>query len=457
MQNYTKLPDHLLKQAEQLNASQQIPISFEQSPPEFHIPFLAIGAGAVFVIGISVFGGYSFFIAPRVQAHSVLKSLKPRVTAVYQAVSNVHKSMKSIEKKATADITIDPSHSAMNHGSAIHSQLSRIEADAYVLGTSTIGVDSKGLLEGAVQGLQQHSNALLQQLSVSPDVAGAETAFQQQYITAIKDLKRTAVQSIDLIISAQSTVYNLQTSSPNTPSLSEVNETMGKPALIKDQSDPYFTEALKISRYYERITDLVLTMNTKVRSFSISLASAANSMAALGQENMSTEGAKITMTQSQQYLLEAERHAKEITTLLNTLKTISPDELPAHAEEFHKHNIAVLNSLNNYFEGTTTVMHGFIDSTNSILTKISTGIIGPADLILYQQTIEKGMRQATVLDAAFIAEFQSILGEEKAITDSFWENTTILRDGDLLLADINSYNLSIEALATKNSVIFFTD
>lgn len=410
----------------------------KMSFPSFSFPLHNKMFLPVITLGILVFFGagataaYLFVITPKVNTFKFVNDFKPKISTLKTAFVAVNSSLEQLHQLAVEEIQLDTSNPTLK--------------------TQQPNSTSTALLIYA-QNLEQFHEMLIQE---NPRIAGTEDTSETVFVQKLRALKNQAVVTDTNISSAQEEITKLITLTTG-PAVNIPNATKTKlasSAQIQVASTPYFTQVQKITKYYQTLSDTLITMSMKIDSFKVSLVSALAPFSDFNSQSGNLNSLKADITQAEVFLQQAQNDTTEISNLAEALKKMPPESLPVGSQTFNEHNIKVFSSVADYFTSETNVLKGYLTALNSLVTKSQTAEVTQGDLRSFQIVVIEGALVAQKADAKFISDLQSLLVEEKTLAESFWQNNQTLATGKQVEKEIDDYDKKLAILIEQNKVPF---
>lgn len=221
-------------------------------------------------------------------------------------------------------------------------------------------------------------------------------------------------------------------------------------AKIQEKTTPYLDEAQKISNYFKEISTAFIEMEIKINSFKLALGSVMGIMSRAQNENNNPDSAQTSLAQVQVFLDQANKDTADIKAIIKKLSDLPKDSLPQGAEKYQAHNIKILSLVADYFTTSSNSLQGYITSTNVTITKVKTKIVTAADLMIYSAVLSSIDESTVKADARFVSDLQTLVGEEKSLVTSFWQNNTIIASGSLIEGEISNYEKTLNTLRKNN-------
>lgn len=405
--------------------------------------------GAVASIFLFFIGGlaaaYAFIITPKVNTIQFVTNFQPQVNSLKTSIQLVDSSLEQLHQMATEEIPFNSSNPTLKTDNLDLSQ--QLAQENNTLTSST--------LLTFVSNLTQF-HAMLKQYN--PHIAGSQDTSETEVVQKLRALKDQAAVIDANSSKAQEQIKQLIALSTNTKVVlsNTTRSQIASSGQIEMLSTPYFTEVQKITKYYQTLSDTLITMSTKIDSFKVSLASALAPFSGFNSQTSDINTLKGNIAQSQVFLQQTEQDTSDINQLAQTLQAISSDALPTGSQDFHNHNIKVFSSVTQYFTAQTNIVKGYLTALNVLVTKSQTSEVTPGDLRSFQIIVVEGALTADKADAQFIADLQSLAIEEKTLAESFWQNDQALTTGKQVEQEIDGYNKRLNTLIVQNKVPLFT-
>ncbi len=392
---------------------------------------------AVGIILISLVAG-SYFIVPKIFTHQFAVNLKPQLTTVTNDTKSVQQEINTMYYSITNQQSPNSNNGVNSSGLLLHPNISSLLPDSNVLGISTQG--KNGILEQDVLDIATE----LKSVSLLPHNFKAEKNVAGINLTAIDPITSTFMEvkgesqktSSDINKSQDdlSSLLNKINSEPSIILTSNAKQEILHSSTLNNELKSYFAEAAKISSYYQNLASLMINMNTKIISFKTSIDSANTVLTKLNTPNLSADQIKSVLAQSQIYLNQAKQDTSDIEKMTSDFKNTPTDSLPASVNNYQQHNIKVLNTVETYFKSETTVLQSVVDDSNNLITKAQSGQATQADVLSYLNSLVNANNKLVIAETQFTSDIGTLVGEEDALTLSFWQDNGILAKG----ANINS-------------------
>lgn len=403
------------------------------------------------IIGITA--GYFFYVRPRQITLKVVNTLLPRVEAVKVSTKSVRASLDTIYLMITEDSPENSGQPLETSGVIIHPQISRLLIEPNILGLQTKPVYSF-VEKNTLNIYTQVKNAFQVFYNNDKNIAGIQTVAENINVQTNRKIKDETIKARDNITKAKQDLDKLMTlSDTSVQSLPRAVKTkISDSQKVNHELNPYINEAKKISDYYNTLSDILININLKVTSFKNSLTSASSLLASVDNQNTDPSQLNTRVTQSQIFLDQAKKDTDEIKKMSESLKGITEENLPLTIQEYHAHNIAVLESVTQYFTSSSSVLQGFITAYQSILQKAGNSTLQPIDILILKNVVTIGVQTIQTADAKFVSALQKLIGEEKTLTISFWQNNTIIASGDKVEKQIDDYDTVLNKLKSDNKI-----
>lgn len=405
--------------------------------PSKHFPVKLVVIIALILLLFGTLGAGYIFV-PKIFSDRFATQLKPKVKSLKSSVTNVKGSISKIYYLAVDQTSSTPPEGVKTTGLLIHPNLAALLVDTNVLGVSTDS--NKAIIEQkAVQWSKQLKGVNDISTAKDANVLGSNTTYLDNVVRGIKDQSLKTHQEID---QANSDLSNLKSVIQKPPVLITPNmkdKVVSNNGLDKN-INPYLNEAGKISNYYNTISDTILTMNIKIQSFKNSLSLVSSTMSSTGSQDTQTK-----LKQAQVNLDQAKKDADGVKQLIATLTNIPADQLPASSQDFHKHNIKVLDTVNTYFNSESKYMQQLLDTTNSFINQSPGKSINTLEFLQFRQQVQTITSAASVEETKFASDLLSLIGEESSLTKTFWQNNGILSKGDAAVTGITNLERSLDS------------
>lgn len=417
---------------------------------------LSVGIGLLILIA-TLSGGYLFYVLPRQNAVKVVSSLKPQVTALKTNTADLVDIMSKVYTLVTTDTTQTSPKSLNTTGLILHPVIANLRVLPTVLGAATESPPQLGILEHGILAVSQALKGTISVLnSGSGSVAGATTSTESPAVQNLRALKDETVVADTAVGKALTTLSQLLTTTSAMPSVLGANakQKIGGSVTLNISASAYFSEVKKVANYYQTMSDMLISMNTKIDSFKTSIQSASSTFGSIFTANGPSQSVSATIAQSQIYLDQAKKDMTDLTTLSEKLKNIPSADLPYASADYHTHNSKVLDTVTTYFKTESTILQNLFDAAKQMDTKSQQNSVTVADVMTFRNMLVIGRGNAQLADTKFVSDLQSLLGEEHSLTVSFWENNTRLTTGPKLIGDIDSYQSSLEKVRQENTISF---
>lgn len=434
--------------------------SLGKEKPRFNIKLIIIASiSLLFFLILSISAGYFFYIRPRQSALKLVSDLLPQVASLKTSVKSVRLSLDNIYLLTAQEPSPNSSQPLETSGVIIHPRISQLMFEADILGLETQVLDYGYVEKNALNINTRVLDVFQALLSKDKRLAGIQTEAENMVVAQSRKLKDETLKTIEYVAKAKQELAGLiSLSNSSTSTLSQsVATKVATLQKVNTQVDPYVNEAKKISDYYSSLSDILININIKITSFKNSLASSAALLASTADQSFDINEVNTKITQAQIFLDQAKKDTDEIKQMSETLKNIPFDNLPLGSEEYHAHNIAVLDSVTKYFSGSSTVLQGFITAYQSLIQKANAGTLRPIDGIILNNVISSGVNVIQTTEAQFTSNLQKLVGEEKSLTISFWQNNTIIASGDKVEKEIDDYNAVLNQLKSENKIPYLNN
>ncbi|MBI3955350.1 hypothetical protein HY338_02815 [Candidatus Gottesmanbacteria bacterium] len=437
--------------------TQQSPLPIG-TPASKNIKKIILFAGIIILsLTLLVFSlTYLFYVKPRLATVKIINTLSPQVAILKTSAKSVIATLDKIHLLVTAENPADSPLPLETSGLIIHPVLSYLRIDQNVLGLQT--VNSNSMLEQSTQSIQKEMSNFWEEFDINnPKVAGIRTVAENITTQKNRDLKDETTKAKEYVTKAQKDVDDLVNNSSLAPS--SISKTSRDKILesqkVKNEVSPYLSEAQKIANYYQILSDLLITMSTKISSFKTSLSAVSSALANISPDEILNNGLKTRATQAQIFLDQAKKDTDDIKLLSDTLQNMKAEDLPANSQEYHAHNLAVLSAVHEYFVTTSGVLQGFITAFRVVSGKLEKNQLTTVDINMIQSVIMAGVNQAKVADAKFASDLLKLVGEEQTLTLSFWQNNTVIGHGVNVEASIDAYEKLLDKLKQNSKVPLF--
>lgn len=419
---------------------------------------LVIGVFFLLLLTVSA-STYTFYIRPSLATTNYINELKPPLASLKNSTSSVRAVMDKINFVVTEELKPTNSKPLETSDVLISPNIASLLVTTNVLGTST--TSGSGLIELAVNQFSVDISELIKALSKKQEnIAGIQTASENASVEKLRSLKDETVKANEYIVKAQEDLGKLVQKSSSLPTGTSASLKLlsAESSKIENRANPYFSEAKKIADYYNTISDVTITMNTKISSFRVSLASAGSFFSSLPESTKASElaSASAKIDQAQVFLEQAKIDTDEIKKLTETLTEMQENSLPSASSDYHKHNIKVLSTVTEYFTTASNIIGGFITASDVTIAKAQRNELTSGDMRNLRVVFYTGLNEANIADAKFISNLQSLLGEEMTLTISFWQNNKIISTGPLVEADIDNFDKMLNKIFADNTVPLLT-
>jgi len=442
------------------------PIPFVDSP--FIVPPIAqpskqsvkrdVRSGVVILVAIiAVLSGgsgvYVSYVLPRQNAVRIVDQMKPYMTLLKAATSEVMDEIDSMYKLVTKQNEVPVKSNMQTNGLLIHSDIANLAASGRVLGES-ITTGQKAIIEDEFSQIAKLLFGSMRILrGVNAQVAGASTSVEDPYLQMYRTLKDETVKTSESVGKGQAALAQLVTVSQSMPMMisSDAKAKVGANTTLKITADGYFSEAKKIADYYQILSDVVISMNTKINSFNSAISSAGAGFGTVLQSGDSNT-AKTILAQTQVFLDQANKDMQDMKKLTEKLSTVSNEYLPMASADYHAHNLQVLQVATTYCASQSGIIQGLVTATSTIVAKGDQNALTVGDMTAFQNQVTSGVNQSALFDAKFASDLQTLQGEEGTLAISFWQNNSRLFDGSKVKDAVNTYQVSLEKLREVSKI-----
>ncbi|OGG22431.1 hypothetical protein A3D03_03760 [Candidatus Gottesmanbacteria bacterium RIFCSPHIGHO2_02_FULL_40_13] len=447
-----------------ISSAQPIPPSPLQAPSSEKIPaslnikkiILFAGIISLILLILAFTLTYFFYVKPRMATVKIINTLSPQITSLKTSARSVIAVVDQIHLLVTAENPEDFPLPLETSGLIIHPQLSYLQMDQEVLGLQS--PQENFLVEQNAQNIQEEMSNFWEALGRNQSqIAGIRTVAENISTQKTRELKDETIKAKEYVAKAQKDLDELVSSTTQTSSsLNKTNrDKLMESQKVKKEISPYFSEAGKVAGYYQILSDTLISINTKISSFKNSLSAVSSALSNITPDEILQNGLKTRASQAQIFLDQAQKDTADIKSLADTLQTISAEELPANAGEYHAHNLAVLSSVHEYFVTTSGILQGFITAFQVISGKAEKNQLSTVDMNMIRSVIMAGINQAKVADAKFASDLLKLVGEEQSLTLTFWQNNTVINQGVSVEASIDAYEKSLDKLKQNSKVPLF--
>lgn len=408
--------------------------------------FLVGGVISIFLFfGGGLAAAYAFIITPKVNTVKFVADFQPKVSSLKTSIQLVDSSLEQLHQMATEELPLSSSNPTLKTDNLDPSQ--QLAQKSNTLTASTLLTYISNLAQ---------FHAMLQEYN--PHIAGTQDTSETASIQRLRAVKDQTTTIDSNSSKAQEQIKELITLSSNTKLVmsNTSRAQIASSGQIQTVFTPYFTEVQKVAKYYQTLSDTLITMSTKIDSFKVSLASALIPFSGFNSQTSDINSLKANIATSQTFLEQADSDIEELNKLSETLQNIPQDSLPTQSQEYHNHNIKAFTAVKEYFTTQTTLVKGYLIALNAVITKSQSIGLTSGDLQSFQIVEVEGALAAQKADAKFISDLQSLASEEKTLEESFWQNDQALTTGKQVEQEIDGYNNRLNTLIAQNKVPLFT-
>jgi hypothetical protein len=381
--------------------------------------------------------GYFFLVSPRIKTVAIIDEVKPQITSLKKSTKAVEEMMDTLYRLSTETST-------PTSGQPLESSK----------GPTPPPIVAQGSIETSLLAIAQSLQGVTQSMADEMrSVAGTSDSAPNLNTQKLKNLQENAIKSTALTTQAKSDLSSMLTkvSSASSNMNGAKSLTMGSTRL-KDKAELYFSEAGKLSGYFKKVADLIVSVNTKVTSFTLLLQSAGSTFASINNPQATALTMKSALDQSQIYLTKAKQETDDIVKSTNEFERLNKNEIPGGMEEHHQFVLSLMKAVTDYFTTQSNVLQGFITATSSTYTKATNQQLTSGDVRMLSSVIVAGVSESDTSDATFLASLQSLLGKETAITQSGWQNNNTIQTGKSVEVEIDSYDQALTKLRADSKI-----
>ena len=412
---------------------------------------------SLFILAAGLGVAYVLVVLPKKGAIQMVATLQPQVTALKTSTADLKGIMTKMYALVTTGSQPSAQPSMQTTGIIIHPVIASLRVAPSVLGAAT-GIPTMGLLERNILAFQKALQGTIGELTHgSASVAGATTSTEDASTQNLRNIISESALADAAVSKAQATLTQIMQTSQTSPAMISTG-TKSKilaSTTLNLSATPYFSEVKKVADYYQTMSDMLLTMGTKVTSFKAAIQSASSTFGSIFAANQ-TQPVSTTIAQAQVFLNQADKDMSDMKTLSDKLKNLPGDQLPFGSTEYQIHNVKVLETVTGYFTTESSILQGFLDGAKTMDRKDQQHTMTAADIVGFKNLLQTGASQAQVADAQFVSDLQSLTGEEQTLTISFWQNDTRLTAGDDVLTAIVSYQKTLDSVRQDNTMGFLT-
>ena len=421
----------------------------EEKKPSSSAGTVLIVLGVLLLAGM--IGSYFFYVMPRKNAVRLVDTLKPHVTTLKAATSDVIDNLNKIYSLATEQEKAAPKQNLQTRGLLIRPDVASLANSAAILGSS-IETGQKAIVERGFRDVAKSMRGAMRTVIQPQDVLGVTEPAEDPSMQTFRSLKAETVKAGESVGKAEASLTQLVNITQSLPVLSaEAKGKITSSGTLKISANGYFSEAKKIAEYYRMLSDIVIEMNTKITSFKSALSSAGTVFGAVLQSGNSVT-AKTTLAQVQVFLDQGNKDMQDMKKLSERLTGMPNESLPMASAEYHAHNIKVLQAATTYFTTQSGILQVLVSGAKTIVEKAEQNILTSADLAAFQSQLAMGVSQSALSDAKFASDLQTLQGEEGSLTISFWQNNARLGDGAKVAEAVGAYQTSLEKLRQDNVI-----
>jgi Na+-transporting methylmalonyl-CoA/oxaloacetate decarboxylase gamma subunit len=422
------------------------------------IPKLFLGIGMIFLVLFIVVPIviYLTLISPRLKTVKIIDEIKPQISNLKLSTKSVRAVVERIHFLTTEEINLQNSPAPETSKIIKPSRLAQSDDQTAVLGTSSTRPFS--IVENSILQFSQDLNGFVSNMfSTDKNIAGIKTAKEDVLTEKYRQLKDETLKADEYLAKAQNDLSLLMAKSASSakgmPKSS--GEKITSSEIIAKRAKPFFEETKKISDYYKSISDILIETNTKIGSFKTSIASYGGIFGEI-KNQPELSGISSKMTQAQVFLDQAKKDTEDIKNLSEKLNKTDSSALPKEAENYHQHNVKVLNTVTQYFTSVSGLMQSLITATNVIVDKAQNSQLTSGDSRMFSIVTADIITESEKADAKFVSDLQSLIGEETTLTLSFWQNNNILSSSGLVEKDIDDYDKTINLLRENSKIPVLT-